>query len=1034
MKDDKIVEQSSKEFFKYLARNKEMTNKIDAKIKKNSRISKKEMRSFNDVFSRIKNNNIEVLMIFLNHKMNNHLAGYFYYSACELNNISQEQEYDYDDISKQINKENILGYLGYFILKKDEISCGKLNKLINNGFIDKEYTLTKTSKKIESEAKIEESENLDMKKYIGVICLEERSSARFFNFYPYYKVDDNKIENVIDEFPENGNLNLYNTEYNHPLDNEDIKNNIYVLEINENLLEDNINTKDGTLNRTNKKLYINKIIDEIRDNNYNDYDIYKIVTPKDINFDINNLNNYIIEIYEENLHEGEKVLLKSNDIIYGPFEVNKRANSSYVDTYYININEDSKYCVKVFENINLDRDIMYLKTNPYERYSNNIITVECIKVDVNNCTYKDIMHDDILIKEFKKSIQENFIVDNKLNLERIEDVLNWFSNNNSFVGAATSIKEERILKIKNILDNISTSNNEMNEISDLLLTLISKYSNQDDSPFKKIILDLYDEGRLDNLQNFKIINNKLRELENEYNEKEQSLKDLNLQIKKIQESKEELEQESYDRVLSVKKYELEKIINETSEKEEILNKLKLEVKENQDKNQIYDSLERLNSELEYQERSSNEKIEKYKADAQKYEDAFNNLIDENSKKVLDLAYDETITNKIFDSVNMKLNTQETENLNNVIVQLKEIPKSPLEDAELINYLVCSVQKYRKYSKNNILNIFICISQGFLTVFSGEPGTGKTSICKIISKILSLNNIDKRISDNKSMRVNRFINVSVERGWTSKRDFIGYFNPLTKKFENNNKDLFDALSIQSAELDYGNTDMPMFILLDEANLSPMEYYWADFMNNCDDLDSDSCVILNDDVKFKISSQLRFMATINNDHTTEVLSPRLIDRSWILNLPNVDLMSKDNLKDNELDYELLSLEKIKNVFICNKQEDMDNVTKEIYDNVLNICRKNRVNISNRNKIAMENYWSIAKGIFEKENGVDNTIIALDYAVSQKVLPKINGTGENYKKFLTELSDLFKKQNMAKCIKIINDILESENSGLGYYQFFR
>ena len=73
------------------------------------------------------------------------------------------------------------------------------------------------------------------------------------------------------------------------------------------------------------------------------------------------------------------------------------------------------------------------------------------------------------------------------------------------------------------------------------------------------------------------------------------------------------------------------------------------------------------------------------------------------------------------------------------------------------------------------------------------------------------------------------------------------------------------------------------MLDEANLSPMEYYWADFMNLCDDLSGDETVSLGENVEFKVSPALRFLATINNDHTTEILSPRLIDRAWIVSLP-------------------------------------------------------------------------------------------------------------------------------------------------------
>lgn len=45
------------------------------------------------------------------------------------------------------------------------------------------------------------------------------------------------------------------------------------------------------------------------------------------------------------------------------------------------------------------------------------------------------------------------------------------------------------------------------------------------------------------------------------------------------------------------------------------------------------------------------------------------------------------------------------------------------------------------------------------------------MCNIIGDILGLNQFGKDI--------NRFVSVSVERGWSSKRDFIGYYNPLTK---------------------------------------------------------------------------------------------------------------------------------------------------------------------------------------------------------------------------------------------------------------
>ncbi|WP_444483896.1 hypothetical protein, partial [Sutterella wadsworthensis] len=46
---------------------------------------------------------------------------------------------------------------------------------------------------------------------------------------------------------------------------------------------------------------------------------------------------------------------------------------------------------------------------------------------------------------------------------------------------------------------------------------------------------------------------------------------------------------------------------------------------------------------------------------------------------------------------------------------------------------------------------------------------------------------------------RYLPISVERGWTSKRDFVGYWNPLTKTFESvddRRRDAFQALDAEA----------------------------------------------------------------------------------------------------------------------------------------------------------------------------------------------------------------------------------------------
>ena len=73
----------------------------------------------------------------------------------------------------------------------------------------------------------------------------------------------------------------------------------------------------------------------------------------------------------------------------------------------------------------------------------------------------------------------------------------------------------------------------------------------------------------------------------------------------------------------------------------------------------------------------------------------------------------------------------------------------------------------------------------------------------------------------------YLEIACAKGWTSSKDLIGFFNPLTGKFQPAKTKLKEALEKSSL---YSNA--PYVVLLDEANLSPMEHYWSDFIKLAD----------------------------------------------------------------------------------------------------------------------------------------------------------------------------------------------------------
>ena len=65
--------------------------------------------------------------------------------------------------------------------------------------------------------------------------------------------------------------------------------------------------------------------------------------------------------------------------------------------------------------------------------------------------------------------------------------------------------------------------------------------------------------------------------------------------------------------------------------------------------------------------------------------------------------------------------------------------------------------------------------------------------------------------------------------------------------------------------------------------------------------------------------------------------------------------------------------------------------------------------------------------------NAYVALDYAVAKKILPMINGYGEQYQEFLKKLLLECDPNTMPKCNEIIQTILKKGNVNMQYYQFF-
>ena len=329
---------------------------------------------------------------------------------------------------------------------------------------------------------------------------------------------------------------------------------------------------------------------------------------------------------------------------------------------------------------------------------------------------------------------------------------------------------------------------------------------------------------------------------------------------------------------------------------------------------------------------------------------------------------------------------------------------------------------RKVDSHFLDNLLISIHQNTLTLLAGLPGTGKTSLAKLLVNILA--------------PTEKIREVSVSRGWTSSKDLIGFFNPLTKRFIPSSTGIYPLLK----QLDYeckNNLFLDSslaYVILDEANLSPLEHYWSIFYNLTDskvdegkyfalDLGGTECL--------RYANNLRFIGTINYDQTTEELSPRVIDRTNIIRLKpenfNIDNLIYQDIKKvllrykDTIDYfELLDFKDELNVAFDDERE-------QLFRDIKDKFRKLNIYVSPRVEISIKRYCNVAKKIMHEENR------PLDYAIAQRLLPLINVQGIHAKQKLKELQEMLPEEKFSISANILKDIISLGEEGEIYENQF-
>ena len=875
--------------------------------------------------------------------------------------------------------------------------------------------------------------------YIGIIEKKGYDPTVFFNFKPIAEIQSTQVIQLTAQeqealLPESEKRNICFT-YSWNVDDErrrmDANFSEKSLVLFEFTLEDlQPNFKaNGDRNQTGYKVSAMEMLDEGKIRPVGNFGVYFAVRKNEVVSDFT--NDTIVEIESPCVLAGNQVFIEMDDFWAGPYEVGYR---EYTSSYYVKPQiKEHKYTVSGYSS-NQIKQYSLSYSEGYWGAPETQWLVLCPKQDATP-EQLDVISDSVLVESFKDSIESGITANGLVKIDDVPALLKHYEESEIMGAILTDeTRRSRLNRLVNIMSSEEDVDDTLRTITDFICDLLVKYQ---DSPNVDEWLQALVEKHpqlLDQLQSSQAISKHITELEDK-------LETLTTQRGELEKEIEETRQ----RAVSIDQQAIEAKKQEMLEREEEYEALSARIEASKkllgvvgDIDDLQKKYENLSKEVDYLGIHKSHLT----SETNSLELQFQQLISRPHEKMVELAFDGFMASKMLRAAaeweNEQTNNQYVE-LTGKVASIQMSNKTP---EELIEYL-CRVIQIRRpnYSKNAIINIAICLTQGFLTVFSGEPGCGKTSICNIFGEALGLNKLADMIecpADSKEM-VGRYVAVSVERGWTSKRDFVGYYNPLSKTFDKSNRRIYDALHQLDTEKRAGILKLPYIILLDEANLSPMEYYWSDFMNICDDLGPHSKVNLGEDYVFGVPETLHFVATINNDHTTETLSPRLIDRAWIITLPQLNLRdyssfgNESNIPTEEV--EVISWKSLRDAFTPVKDECF--FTPELqkcYESIVAKLREKKFTVSPRIDIAIKRYWAIASKYFEMDDTKTAApTIALDYAIAQRILPKIGGNGEEFEKWLKEFSSLCSSNGLNTSAAIVKDIIERGNQQMKYYQFF-
>lgn len=229
--------------------------------------------------------------------------------------------------------------------------------------------------------------------------------------------------------------------------------------------------------------------------------------------------------------------------------------------------------------------------------------------------------------------------------------------------------------------------------------------------------------------------------------------------------------------------------------------------------------------------------------------------------------------------------------------LPKMQKEPKTEREWLDNICKGIDDFGLHFPRRIVDAFhtsLKIAEmSPLTVLAGVSGTGKSELPRLYSHFGGIN----------------FLGIPVQPNWDCQESMLGYFNSIDNYFDAQDVLKLLAQSQRAPDKNSGLNDSLTLILLDEMNLANVELYFSDFLSKletrrgCDD---DHVPTLGvkigakmEDYQLKLTRNVLWTGTMNQDETTKTLSDKVLDRGIVINFPRPKKFISRSGKNKSLD---------------------------------------------------------------------------------------------------------------------------------------